>query len=233
MKLTCSRDELVATLAIVVARRLDPDTVQVLAGILLAAEDGQLELAATDMELSLRSSLDARSTARARVVVPGRLLVDIARLLPGGEVVARAPRRGRRRSSSRAGRRATGCTRTQRRGLPAAARGRPAAAALDRRRRAARAPSARVGRAASRDESRPVLTGVLVRFEGGKLVMAATDSYRLSVQGDVARGRRARPRGDRAGTGARRALAHRAGRRRARARRAREPGRVRRRRRAG
>jgi DNA polymerase-3 subunit beta len=40
----------------------------------------------------------------------------------------------------------------------------------------------RVSRSASRDESRPVLTGVLVRFEPGKLVMAATDSYRLSVK---------------------------------------------------
>jgi DNA polymerase III subunit beta len=39
-----------------------------------------------------------------------------------------------------------------------------------------------VGRSASRDESRPVLTGILVRFEGDKLVMAATDSYRLSVK---------------------------------------------------
>ena len=34
----------------------------------------------------------------------------------------------------------------------------------------------RVGRSASRDESRPVLTGILVRFEPGKVVMAATDS---------------------------------------------------------
>jgi DNA polymerase-3 subunit beta len=41
---------------------------------------------------------------------------------------------------------------------------------------------ARVARSASRDESRPVLTGILVRFEQGKLVMAATDSYRLSVK---------------------------------------------------
>src|SRR5205085_10819950 len=40
----------------------------------------------------------------------------------------------------------------------------------------------RVARSASRDESRPVLTGILARFEGGKLVMAATDSYRLSVK---------------------------------------------------
>jgi DNA polymerase-3 subunit beta len=41
---------------------------------------------------------------------------------------------------------------------------------------------ARVSRAASRDESRPVLTGILVRFEGSSLVMAATDSYRMAVK---------------------------------------------------
>jgi DNA polymerase-3 subunit beta len=40
----------------------------------------------------------------------------------------------------------------------------------------------RVARAASRDEARPVLTGVLVQFAEGKLVMAATDSYRLAVK---------------------------------------------------
>jgi DNA polymerase III subunit beta len=42
--------------------------------------------------------------------------------------------------------------------------------------------SSKVSRAASRDESRPVLTGILVRFEGENLVMAATDSYRLAVK---------------------------------------------------
>jgi DNA polymerase-3 subunit beta len=40
----------------------------------------------------------------------------------------------------------------------------------------------RVARAASRDESRPVLTGILVQFTAGRLVMAATDSYRLAVK---------------------------------------------------
>jgi DNA polymerase-3 subunit beta len=46
----------------------------------------------------------------------------------------------------------------------------------------------RVARAASRDESRPVLTGILVQFSGGKLVMAATDSYRLAVKETELRG---------------------------------------------
>jgi DNA polymerase-3 subunit beta len=40
----------------------------------------------------------------------------------------------------------------------------------------------RVVRAASRDESRPVLTGVLIQFEPGRLTMAATDSYRLAMK---------------------------------------------------
>src|SRR5207237_7635044 len=40
----------------------------------------------------------------------------------------------------------------------------------------------RVQRSASRDESRPVLTGILLRFEPGRIVAAATDSYRLSVR---------------------------------------------------
>ena len=39
-----------------------------------------------------------------------------------------------------------------------------------------------MAKAASRDETRPVLTGVLVSLEDGKLRMVATDSYRLSVK---------------------------------------------------
>ena len=61
-------------------------TVQILSGIWLQASDGTLELAATDMELSLRSSLDAEIAEPGTVVLPGRLLVDIAKLLPASEV---------------------------------------------------------------------------------------------------------------------------------------------------
>ena len=39
-----------------------------------------------------------------------------------------------------------------------------------------------MARAASRDEVRPILTGVLVQAEGDSLTMVATDSYRLSVK---------------------------------------------------
>src|ERR671933_739077 len=86
MKISCSRDELIQKLG-VVARGVSTRTaVQILGGILLRAEGGRLELAATDMELSLRASLDAQVEGEGAVVVPGRLLVELARLLPDADV---------------------------------------------------------------------------------------------------------------------------------------------------
>ena len=58
----------------------------VLGGIQLRAADGRLQLAATDMELSLRASLEAEVDGEGEVVVPGRLLLDIARALPDRDV---------------------------------------------------------------------------------------------------------------------------------------------------
>ena len=86
LKATCSRDELNTKLG-VVARAVSTRTaVQVLLGVLVRAEAGRLQLAATDMEVSLRASLEADVGDEGAVVVPGKLLLDIARLLPAGEV---------------------------------------------------------------------------------------------------------------------------------------------------
>ena len=69
-------------------------SVLVLGGMQLRAADGRLELAATDMELSLRASVEADVAGEGTVVVPGRLLLDIARVVPGVRRHARAPARG-------------------------------------------------------------------------------------------------------------------------------------------
>src|SRR5919201_4505314 len=86
MKLTCARDELVQSLGVVARGVSTRTTVQILGGILLRAQGGRLSLAATDMELSLRASLEARVESDGSAVVPGRLLLDLARLLPESEV---------------------------------------------------------------------------------------------------------------------------------------------------
>ena len=61
MTIGCSRDELVAKLGIVSRAVSTRGSVQVLSGVLLRADAGAIELAATDMELSLRTSSMRRS----------------------------------------------------------------------------------------------------------------------------------------------------------------------------
>src|SRR6266511_1446884 len=86
MNIVCQRDELSQKLAVVARAVSTRASVQILSGVLLRAESGRLHLAATDMELSLRASLEAQVEGDGAVVVPGRLLVDLVRLLPESEV---------------------------------------------------------------------------------------------------------------------------------------------------
>ena len=103
-------------------------------------------------------------------------LVDIARLLPAGEVeIAHS----RRRAASPSCRDRDYSLHTHSaEDFPRCPRWTPPTFSVARE--ALLETITRVGRSASRDESRPVLTGILVRFGEGKLVMAATDSYRLA-----------------------------------------------------
>ena len=179
LRVTVSRDELAQKLGVVARGVSSRTAVQILSGILLRAENGRLHLAATDMELSLRASLPAQVEGEGSVVVLGKLLVDLVRQLPADTVVIEhGAGEGVLHISS-------GSSKSQINTFAAADFPRlpeldvqlhelGAAAVLE--------TIGRVRRAASRDESRPVLTGILVRFEAGKLVMAATDSYRLSVK---------------------------------------------------
>jgi DNA polymerase III subunit beta len=179
MKVNVSRDELVQKLSVVSRAVSARTTVLVLGGVLLRAENGVLSLAATDMELSLRTSLDAQVDGAGAAVVPGKMLAELVRLLPDDDVeIEHRAEEGvvRVESGSYSSRLHTYNVEDFPR-LPDVAAG---AFAVDKD--ALLDTVARVSRSASRDESRPVLTGILARFEGGNIVMAATDSYRLSVK---------------------------------------------------
>jgi DNA polymerase-3 subunit beta len=180
LRLVCARDELAQKLAVVARGVSTRSAVQILSGVLIRTTPDGVELAATDMELSIRTTLQARVEGEGVAVAPGRLLVDLARLLPADEVtIEQRPDESTLRVA---------CGPAEYRLHTYGAEDFPrlpdadtatlhtveTATVLD--------TVARVSRAVSRDESRPVLTGILVRFEPGKLVMAATDSYRLSVK---------------------------------------------------
>ena len=180
LRMTVSRDELAGRLATVARGVSTRTTVLVLGGIQLRAEAGKLHLAATDMEVSLRASIDAAVDGEGTVIVPGRLLLDIARSLPGDEVaIEQRPEEAVVIvTSGPANYRLHTYSSEDFPRLPDVE-----SVVLHTVDRDALAETiARVGRSASRDESRPVLTGILVKFEPSKLIMAATDSYRLAVK---------------------------------------------------
>jgi DNA polymerase-3 subunit beta len=180
LRITVSKDELASRLAIVARGVSTRTAVLVLGGIQLRAEAGRLHLAATDMELSLRTSLEATVEGEGTTVVPGRLLLDISRTLPDSEVTIehRPEEAAVLITSGTANYRLHTYSAEDFPRLPDVE-----SAPLHTVDRDVLVETvARVGRSASRDESRPVLTGILVQFEPGKVVMAATDSYRLAVK---------------------------------------------------
>jgi len=179
LRITCAKSELAAALSVVSRAVSTRGAVQVLGGILLQAEDDKLTLSATDMEISIRTSLTGEAEGDASVVVPGRLLTDLVRLLPDDKVTL-AYDEGDGVLSVTSGSHASRLNVYSAEDFPRLPPLDVDLQTIDAG--ALLATVEKVGRAASRDESRPVLTGVLVRFEGQKLVMAATDSYRLAVK---------------------------------------------------
>jgi DNA polymerase-3 subunit beta len=179
LRVTCSRDALASALAVVARGLSSRSAVQVLTGILLQPSNRELMLAATDMEVSLRASVGGDVAGDGAVVVPGRLLADLVRLLPE-DSVSLSFDEGNGVLEVSSGRYSSKVN-------VFSAEDFPRLPAVDIDLHSIAAPALlgtieKVARAASRDESRPVLTGILVRFEGDRLTMAATDSYRLSVK---------------------------------------------------
>ncbi len=182
MRISCPKDDLLKHLQVVARGVSQRSSVQILSGVLIDAKDAEapVELAATDMELSVRGKLLADVHEPGRVVVPGRLLLDIVRHLPAQQVELK--------SGDGPGLLTLECGASRYSlhtydaddfpRLPEIDHGRTFGVEKETFLQAAD----RVLRAASRDDSRPVLTGVLVEFADGVLTMAATDSYRMAVR---------------------------------------------------
>ena len=180
MKFSVSREQLLSGLQVVSRAVSTRSTLPSLGGIDLHAEDGGVVVRATDMELAITMRVGGvRVEGPGRALLPGRLLGDVVRSLPPGEVGLAV--RPEQRDVELTG----GAARFHLRTLPAEDFPRlpelgespatlpasPLAETIDR-----------VARAASRDEVRPILTGVLFHADGAALTMVATDSYRLSVK---------------------------------------------------
>ena len=180
MKLAVSRETFLARLGIAVRGVSTRSAIQTLAGVLIRVADGKAELQATDMELGVRVGLDVSDPSDGSAVIPGRLLLDVVRSLPKDDLTLEY------RSSQQDVEVVSGPSKFHLRTLPAEDFPKlpeaPHSGTLTVPSNAFVDTIGRVARAASRDETRPHLTGVLVSARERELRMVATDSYRLSVK---------------------------------------------------
>src|ERR671920_2507878 len=179
MKLSTRRDAFFAQLQTVTRAASTRSAVQALSGVQVQAAAGAIELRATDMEIGLRVPLDGDIVREGSVVLPARLVVDVVRALPGTDVTLEL--RPTEQDVEIVGGSATFHIRTLRsEDFPPFPE--PEGDRVQVPGEAFVQTINKVARSASRDETRPVLTGILVSASTDELRMVATDSYRLSVK---------------------------------------------------
>jgi DNA polymerase III subunit beta len=178
VKFRCERDALVEALTTAgraVATR--GGALPVLSGVRMEVTGNQLQLAGTDLDLTMQVDTTVNGAADGVVVAPARLITDIVRALEPGGVNLEATDDELQITSGRS----QFSVRTLAAGdfprlMPSSAEATslPAEGLADALRQ--------VVRAASAEDSRPILTGVLMVAEEGSLRLVATDSYRLAVR---------------------------------------------------
>jgi len=181
VKLSLSAAQLLTQLQTVTRVASSRSAVQALSGVMISASgESSAELLATDMEIGLRVPLHAETQSTGSAVLPARLLLDVARALPAEQLTMEL--RSTEQDVELICGPATFHLRTLRsEDFPTL----PAPTPETRITLPAEAfvqTVTRVARSASRDETRPVLTGILMSASGRELRMVATDSYRLSVK---------------------------------------------------
>jgi DNA polymerase-3 subunit beta len=184
MKFRCERDDLLEAVQFASRAISNRATLPVLSGLRIeATEEGKVLIAATDLELTMETAFKAGVDEPGTVIVPGRLFGEMSRSLGAGQVSV----------FSGDGEVEIGSGRGQFRVKALAPDDYPA---LPLEERETAGPEitievdsamlsvalSQVIRAASSDESRQVLTGVLWEVEAGDVTLAATDSYRLAVR---------------------------------------------------
>jgi DNA polymerase-3 subunit beta len=180
VKISLQREALLAQLQTVTRVASTRSAIQALSGVQVVASASACELRATDMDVSLRVPLAAELVREGVVVLPARLLLDVARSLPAPDVSLEL--RPAEQDVELISGKATFHIRTLRaedfppfpEPDPDGGVSMPVGAFV--------ATALKVAGSASRDETRPVLTGILVSASERELRMVATDSYRLSVK---------------------------------------------------
>jgi len=180
VKISLDKDTFLTQLQTVTRVASTRSAIQALSGVQVVASSTSSELRATDMDVSLRVPLAAETVREGIMVLPGRLLLDVVRSLPADQVSLEL--RAAEQDVELISGKAIFHIRTLRAEdfptFPEPASESAVSMPVD----AFVSTALKVAGSASRDETRPVLTGIQVSASERELRMVATDSYRLSVK---------------------------------------------------
>ena len=182
MKVFVNQQQLAHCVSIV-SRAVSPrSTLPVLSNILIKTDDGRLRLSATNLELGITCWMGAKVEGEGAITVPSRTFTDLVSNLPNEQVSLLLD------NSTHTLNVKCGSSETNIKGIdaeefppipePDIEEGVPLNIANFKE------MVQQVAFAASMDEARPVLTGVLLKLDGDHITMAATDGFRISIRED-------------------------------------------------
>lgn len=180
MKLSCLQDNLAKGLSAVSRAVASRSTLPVLGNVMLATDQGRLKIAATNLELAVTCWIGAKVEEEGATTVPARVLSDFVNSLP--------PERIEMELNTRTQTIHLKCARYDANIKGIDAQEFPIIPTVGEAKKVSleaemlREMISQVTFSAATDESRPVLTGVVARFDKDKVTFAAADGFRLSVR---------------------------------------------------
>jgi DNA polymerase-3 subunit beta len=176
MKLQVTQENLNRALGSVARVANSRTTLPILANVLIKTTNSRLSLSATNLDIAITHYIGAKVSQEGSITVPARLMQDFVSSLPGGVINLDLEETKLRVTTDQYKSVVNGIVADDFPVMPAISGGTKWSVDAAHFKKGLQ----QVVFAASGDESRPVLTGVLLHTVGGKLYMAATDSYRLA-----------------------------------------------------
>lgn len=177
MKLTIARSELFDALSVVSKGMSSRSTLPILSGILISSLDGEVVFQATDLEVSIKHVCPALIETQGQAVIPGKLLTDIVRSLPEAAVIIDTDGDTATVTCQQSSFTVKTLSPSDFPKFPEVQIEKSVVLPIG----TLNSMIKKVSKAVSRDETRAVLTGILLVLDGPTVKMVATDSYRLAV----------------------------------------------------
>ena len=178
MKFKISQSDFSKTLSAASRSILTKANLPILSNVLISASRNKLEILSTNLETATKASISCKTEIEGKITIPGRTLLEFISQLPEGEV-----------TFEKLGEEVLVSTKGYNARIPTIAPEEfPAIPKIEKGYEVKIKTEDfvkgvdEVAFCAAQDEGRPILTGVLCEFKGGKLSLVATDGYRLSFR---------------------------------------------------